>query len=211
MKISLCVLLAIHIGVLGVVATEIATKTNMQSLLATRGQTNVSAWGEAGVSAVLEDIRSITESDNHALRLKALTTLANMGDASAVKELARDFEQATPGQRFRIQRELERHSTQASLIPNLIAELEREEESSLQFVNNEFFVEPVSVVASRIIRSIILRSIQFPESTKAWAMRIDVSNAQTLRAEIRRWCRQNRAELLAHEFGKALPPAEGRE
>jgi len=186
-------------------------RQNVQSILDTRARSNIATLDETHKAAIIEDIRLIANSENQAVRVKALMTLVNMGATNAVNELMQDYNSAHPRYRIRLQRELVRHCAQPAIIPFLVVDLEKDEDVNLQFVGNEFFVEPRSVVASRIIRSIILKSVQFPESTKAWATRIDVSNAQTLRAEKRRWCRQNKAELLAHEFGKALPPTEGRE
>lgn len=207
MKTGLCIVLVVNLGVLAsALASGNAAKPDAESLLASRARTNVTTWGEADRSAVLDEIRASANSGNHALRLKALTTLVNMGDTNAINDLIRDFDEAKPTERVRFQRELERHCTQASLIPDLVADLERDEDSKLQLVGHEFFVEPRSVVAARIIRSVMLKSDEVSESTKAWATRIDASNAQALRTEIRRWCRQNRAHILAHEFGKVLPP-----
>ena len=206
MKILRDILLVFVIGFVGVPATTAnEVKRDVEILLTSRGGTNAYADVLAHKSAVVDEIKTIVSSGNEALRLKALTTLANMGDSNAVHNLVRDYDKASPTQKVRFQRELERFCRQPSLILYLIPDLDRDEDSTLQFVDNEFFVEPRSVVAARIIRSVLLKSEQIPENTKMWASRIDVADAQTLRTAIRHWCNHNKAHLVTLEYRKAVP------
>ena len=99
------------------------TVRDASALVASRGVT------EGSDSAVTADPRAIGEvelmsrSENRALRMKALVTLANLGSTNAVVELVRHLEGPEPMQRTRARRELERHCVAPSLIARLLPAL----------------------------------------------------------------------------------------
>lgn len=205
MKTGYIILLVAGISVVGGAwASDDLVKQNVEALLNARGRTNVYSEVVAH-EAVLVQIKTFSDSGSVALRLKALTTLVNMGDTNAINKMVHEFGEASNMGRVRFQRELERYCSQTSLIPYLAVDLYRDEESKLQFVDHEYFVEPKSVVAARIILAIILKSEQIPENNKVWAGNIDTSDAKMLRSEIRRWCRQNMTQLVSREFKKIVP------
>jgi hypothetical protein len=209
MKIKLCIVLTMVIAATGrTIASDTETKQDAISLLTSRGWTNTQTWGEAHMTAVVGEIRAFANSKDADLRLKALTTLVNIGDTNAVNDLVLDFSKAKLKHLIRFQRELEKRCTQPALILQLELCLNLDEDTRFQLVDHEFLVEPRSVAAAGIIRAIITKSEQFHKDTKTWAANIDKSNAQALRTEIRRWCKENRAHLVSREFDKAMPPTQ---
>lgn len=72
-------------------------------------------------------------------------------------------------------------------------------------------ITPISVLAARIIRQIVLRSSAFSQSVTTWAAQLSMDKDhpqdwETSRAAIRKWFEQNESLLSSNRYGDVQPP-----
>lgn len=107
-------------------------------------------------------------------------------------------------------------SGQLSLIPVLASDLNTDQSTEpavLHSGEENFRIKPVSVLATIVIRLLIVNSPEFRPEVRAWATQlggVNDLNRENARASLRSWWKQNESLLRAKQYSQAQVPISRR-
>ena len=194
-----------------VARAESPTDLEVRGLLDSCGNIDALRMMSARSGQSIPVLRDIADDETLTAR-QAVAALVNLGDTNtilrAVAALCETNSFHRQSEAYDVLRKWCLH--QPLLIEALADPLMVDESTAPKLVHGEFLVEAPSVLAARLMRSILAQSESFDAKVKAWAVSRPQrangeSSADSMRREMRKWWTENQSAVEQAFYGAVKP------